>query len=103
LPSTGSRVAELDPQTKQIVWEYKAHDFYAYNRGGTQCLPNGNILITESPDGRAFEVTQKGEIVWEFFTPKTRTGKRSVIYRLMRHSGLDGHSKLENALKVSTN
>ena len=86
LPSTGSRVAEVDPRSKHIVWEYRAPDFYAYNRGGSQRLPNGNTLITESPDGRAFEVTREGKIVWEFFTPQVSPKKRSVIYRLQRFS-----------------
>ena len=97
LPSTGSRVAELNPRTKQIVWEYQSKDFYARNRGGSQKLPNGNTLITESPDGRAFEVTREGKIVWEFFTPpEARSGKRAVIYRLMRYSSSDGYSCLRN-------
>ncbi len=97
LPSTGSRVAEINPRSQEIVWEYKgkpAQDFYAYNRGGTQRLPNGNTLITESPDGRAFEVTGEREIVWEFFTPQIYPGKRGVIYRLMRFSRSDGYSCL---------
>ena len=31
-----------------------------------QRLPNGNTLITEADTGRVFEVTRKGEVVWEF-------------------------------------
>jgi hypothetical protein len=34
-----------------------------------EVLPNGNTLITESDNGRAFEVTREGEIVWEFLSP----------------------------------
>ena len=67
-----SRVIELDPLSREIVWEYKAPtptDFYSGARGGNQRLPNGNTLITESNRGRAFEVTPEGEIVWEFFVP----------------------------------
>jgi hypothetical protein len=29
-------------------------------------LANGNTLITESDNGRAFEVTDDGQVVWEF-------------------------------------
>ena len=46
-----SRVLELDPVVKAIVWEYVAEpreDFYSYTRGSAQRLPNGNTLISES-------------------------------------------------------
>jgi hypothetical protein len=84
-----TRVIELDPRTRKIVWRYRADepgDFFSYTRGGNQRLPNGNTLITDSDSGHAFEVTPDGEIVWEFFTPETdESGKRrSAVYRLMR-------------------
>jgi hypothetical protein len=31
-----------------------------------QQLPNGNLLVTEATDGRAFEITREGKIVWEY-------------------------------------
>ena len=34
--------------------------------GKHQWLPNGNLLITESMKGRAFEIDTNGEIVWEY-------------------------------------
>ena len=40
--------------------------FYTVILGKHQWLPNGNLLITESMKGRAFEIDQKGEIVWEY-------------------------------------
>ena len=72
-----SRVIELDPLTRQIVWQYTApvpSDFFTESRGGNQRLPNGNTLITESDSGRAFEVTREGEIVWEFWNPEIAEG-----------------------------
>ncbi len=84
-----SRVVELDPIEKKIVWEYKAPnpaDFYTLSRGSAQRLANGNTLIACSDDGRAFEVTQSGDIVWEFKCPyKTEDGKRAAIIRMIRH------------------
>lgn len=84
-----SRVLELDPLTKEIVWEYRAptpRDFFSGARGGNQRLPNGNTLITESNKGRAFEVTPNGDIVWEFFVPHVGSkGHRQVIIRLYRY------------------
>jgi len=84
-----SRVIELNPRTKEIVWEYKAptlSDFFTGARGANQRLPNGNTLITESNKGRAFEVTPDGEIVWEFFVPHVGPkGHRQIIIRLYRY------------------
>jgi hypothetical protein len=65
-----SRVVEFDPETMQIVWEYRAageESFFTPARGSQQRLPNGNTLITESEKSRVFEVTPGGEIVWEYF------------------------------------
>ena len=84
-----SRVIELDPLTKEIVWEYKApnpSDFYTTGRGANQRLANGNTLITQSETGRAFEVTPDGEIVWEYLCPASNeAGKRATFVRLYRY------------------
>jgi len=78
-----SRVLEINPVTKQIVWEYKqpklSEDlngdgkilgneklFFSNLMSGMQRLPNGNTLITESDVGRIFEVTKSGKVVWEY-------------------------------------
>jgi len=67
-----SRVLEVNPDTGQIVWEYKDNPptrFYSTFGSGAQRLPNGNTLITESAGGRIFEVTPDKEKVWEFKSP----------------------------------
>lgn len=84
-----SRIVELDLYKKEIVWEYKSdlpERFFSISRGASQKLPNGNILITESDRGRAFEVTPSGETVWEFYNPEIKKDekKRAAIYRMMR-------------------
>ena len=85
-----SRVIELDPLTKKIVWEYKENPperFYTFRRGANERLPNGNTLITESDKGRVFEVTPEGEIVWEFFNPINNPrdeNQRAALYRFAR-------------------
>jgi hypothetical protein len=83
-----SRIIELNPITKEIVWEYTGdpkESFFTKERGGNQRLPNGNTLITESEKGRVFEVTKKGKIVWEWFNPFfTEDNKRSTLYRMNR-------------------
>ncbi|MGH9196230.1 MAG: arylsulfotransferase family protein, partial [Acidimicrobiia bacterium] len=65
----GSRILELDPITGKVVTVYGDRDdeqFYTETMGDHQRLPNGNILITESEAGHAFEVTAEGEVVWSF-------------------------------------
>ena len=91
-----SRIVELDPLTEEIVWQYQAEEpssFFAIWGGGNQRLPNGNTLITESTQGRAFEVTKDGEIVWEFYNPfRNVEGKRVTIYRVMRLTDPEDYS-----------
>lgn len=83
-----SRILEVDPSSRKPVWQYAASppgDFFSKVRGSAQELSNGNVLITESTKGRAFEVTRSGEIVWDFWNPdRTAEGKRHQIYRMIR-------------------
>jgi len=72
----GSRVLEINPQTKKIVWDYTADDsnqpdweFYSAFISSARRLPNGNTLIDEGMYGRFFQVTPSGEIVWEYVNP----------------------------------
>lgn len=84
-----SRVVEVDPTTREIVWQFNGDppdSFFSALRGGCERLPNGNTLITESDRGRVFEITPDGDVVWEFYNPVMRSGgkERSSIYRLTR-------------------
>ena len=78
-----SRVVELDPLTRKIVWEYRSDppaDFYSHSRGTAARLDNGNTLISSSNQGRVFEVTPEGEIVWQYRTPhRDAQGHRAVV------------------------
>jgi hypothetical protein len=72
----GSRVLEINPVTKQIVWEYNGESsgkpswtFYSAFISSARRLPNGNTLIDEGMHGRFFQVTPAGEIVWEYVSP----------------------------------
>jgi hypothetical protein len=54
------------------AWVYEAPDrtsFHSNFISGAQRLPNGNTLIDSGAQGRFFEVTPAGEIVWEYWTP----------------------------------
>ncbi|MCP3981675.1 MAG: hypothetical protein GY716_20435 [bacterium] len=91
-----SRVVELNPLTRSVVWEYRAtpaEAFYTASKGSAQRLPGGTTLIADSDGGRAFEVTPEGEIVWDFFCPhEVEPGQRAAIVRAVRHGreSIDG-------------
>lgn len=77
----GSRVLEIDPVSRQIVWQYTAEDsglppwtFFSSFVSNAQRLPNGNTLITEGMQGRIFQVTPGGDVVWEYHSPYTGHG-----------------------------
>jgi hypothetical protein len=82
-----SRVLEVDPLTEAIEWEYVGDppaSFYSRTRGFCQRLPNENTLICQSNDGRVFEVTRQGRIVWEWLNPEIVDGRRSHVNRVVR-------------------
>jgi hypothetical protein len=62
-------VLEINPVSKQIVWLYQDENFYSAIQGTQQRLPNGNTFICESTEGVIFEVTDRGERVWEYVMP----------------------------------
>ena len=86
LPTTGgSRVLEIDPVSRQIVWQYTAEDsgqpswgFRSTHISAARRLPNGNTFIDEGQSGRLFQVTRDGDIVWEYVNPYPRVGKDPV-------------------------
>jgi len=84
-----SRVIEVDPVTNEIVWQWgkaKPRDFFTAGRGSAQRLDNGNTLITESDQGRVFEITRDGDIVWEYWVPiLNRKGHRATVVRARRY------------------
>lgn len=85
----GSRVLEIDPIKKEIVWQYTGENsglpvwtFYSSFISGAQRLPNGNTLICEGVSGRIFQVTPQGEIIWEYVSPhfgKMTLGQKEIL------------------------
>lgn len=82
----GSRILEIDPVTLEVVWSYRAPNFFSTNISGAQRLPNGDTLITEGAPGRIFEVTSEGENVWEYMNPPSPYSRRgsNSVYRAYR-------------------
>jgi len=84
-----TRVVEVSPTTREIVWQYRSSPpeaFYSSTRGGAQWLPGDHFLITEANSGRAFEIDRDGRILWEFLNPDIDPwkGKRGALYRTER-------------------
>ncbi|MHB9112597.1 MAG: arylsulfotransferase family protein [Thermoleophilia bacterium] len=53
--------------TKRVFFEGSPENhFYTDHYGKNQWLLNGDLLITESRTGRAFEINRGGEVVWEY-------------------------------------
>jgi hypothetical protein len=89
-----SRVLEIEPQTMKVVWSYeRGEGFFSGFGGANQRLENGNTIITETEKGRSFEVTEEGEIVWEFLNPEVGPqGHRTNVWCLKRF----GRAELES-------
>jgi len=84
----GSRVLEIDPVKKEIVWQYTGESsggpgwsFRSTHISAARRLPNGNTFIDEGQSGRLFQVTRDGEIVWEYVNAYPRVGKDTTSGR----------------------
>ncbi|MGI8554065.1 MAG: aryl-sulfate sulfotransferase [Dehalococcoidia bacterium] len=96
-----SQVVEVDPSDDTSVWEYRGEppeQFFSGHISGAERQPNGNVLVCEGSSGRVFEVTRRGETVWEWVTPFMNLiggSLRPWIFRAYRYapdfSGLAGH------------
>ena len=77
----GSAVLEFNPRSREIVWQYAGTadaPLRSDIRSRQQLLAGGNVLITDSDNGRLLEVTRDGEIVWEYLNP-IRGGERDDL------------------------
>ena len=97
-----TRLVELDPATCEIVWEYGyeyhrrvSAKFFGMSWGSAQRLPNGNTLSLDTHSGRVFEVTSRGETVWEYVNPypwgavlgnQNKTETEYGMYRVFRYA-----------------
>ena len=82
-----SRILEVNPKTGETVWEYKGSPvdtFFSPRVSGAHRLPNGNTFICEGRQGRLFEVTSEGDIVWEFISPHEHIRGDGVIRQIFR-------------------
>jgi Arylsulfotransferase (ASST) len=96
-----SAVVEIDPKTSSVVWQYTANpeeQFYSAHISGAHRLPGNNVLVCEGRTGRLFEITRRGEVVWEWISPfsvATPAGQNQAwVFRGLRYGpddpGLEG-------------
>jgi len=80
-----SRVLELEFPSLEQVWSYTEDGFHSEGAGSQQRLPNGNTLIVESDAGRIIEVTESGDVVWEYVNPRSvMRGDKELVLGFMR-------------------
>jgi outer membrane protein assembly factor BamB len=95
-PISYSSVIEMDPETGEIVWEYKSNSetgFASHHISGAQRLPNGNTFICSGNCGHLFEVTPEGKVVWEYINPVTGEGPKNWL----EDKGFGGNNMLFRA------
>jgi hypothetical protein len=81
-----SQVIEYNVETMEPVWDFEGtqeQPFFTAACGASERLENGNTLITESNNGRGFEITPDGEIVWEFINPGRNHQNPKIITSLL--------------------
>ncbi len=90
--SPRSSVLEINPKDDSTVWQYVADpevQFLSAHISGAHRLPGGNVLICEGATGRLFEVTRRGELVWEWISPFVNNlangTKNSWVFRAYRY------------------
>jgi len=64
-----SLIQSIEPSTGELAWQYGSQFFYSSVAGTVQKLPGANFVVASSHGGRIFEITPKGEIVWEWVPP----------------------------------
>jgi outer membrane protein assembly factor BamB len=92
VPQPSSRVVEIDRNVGKIVWSYEKAPIADCGAriSNAQRLWNGNTLITEGQDGRLFEVTACGAVVWEYINPHWfGPSETNVVTRAYRYPRMD--------------
>ncbi|MCB0352518.1 MAG: aryl-sulfate sulfotransferase [Bdellovibrionales bacterium] len=78
-----SRVLKISVAQKKIIWDFDLPFFEPF-RSGVQQLPNGNLLVTSREQGKLYEYSPAGQLVWEFENPAPKGAKDKRIYRAVR-------------------
>jgi hypothetical protein len=71
------RDLSADTQTTYFKGSPESH-FFSFIMGKHQWLDNGNLLIAETTNARAFELSPDREVVWEFYF-RDEKGKPNLL------------------------
>ncbi len=107
VPPTDDEGAYIVPETEQFgpdypVWSYMAPDgrsFHSPFISSAHRLANGNTFIGQGAQGRFFEVTPGGEIVWEYWNPYS--GEPNLPHHERLLEGSPAFYRVFRALKLS--
>jgi hypothetical protein len=81
-PQAYSTTEEYDYETGEIVWAFEGNEKYklrSWIMGGAQRLQNGNMLICGGQYGHLYEVTENGDVVWEYIIPLSSNGIQQKV------------------------
>ena len=85
-----SRIVQLDPATGKELWTFRGSSeqpFYSRNCGTVRRLDSGHLVVTETDNGRVFELDDQQRIVWEYYNPHgagPESGYVAAIFDLVR-------------------
>ena len=72
---SASRAIEIDSATGELVWQSRprgagiGRKHYSDFVAGAQRLSRGNTLLCDGANGRFFQITREGQVVWEYVSP----------------------------------
>lgn len=78
----------------QVAWTYTTPRMLSEHISGAQRFANGNTLVCAGETGRLLEVTQKGDVAWEFLNP--HKGDQSMVTGGPRRGGRPGGPRPPN-------
>jgi hypothetical protein len=87
-----TRLVTVDPSTRGVVWCWSpdpSGSFFCPRAGGCEGLANGNLLITNSTAGGAFELAPDGQVVWQLTLPVDVYGLERGRVSIYRMSAVD--------------
>ncbi|KAB8235741.1 uncharacterized protein BDW43DRAFT_269509 [Aspergillus alliaceus] len=98
-----SRAIVVSRAKKEVVWEYRDNStggigLFTPFMGSAQRLGNGNVVLCEAATGRILEVTEDGEVVWEFVAPELRDYRRVLGDNELRQMEKLGFAYESNAV-----
>jgi hypothetical protein len=106
LENQSSRIVEINAanQEKTVVVDGAMDPrFFTDVMGMHQRLPNGNILITSSSEGRVLETLPNGTLAWEYFNKveEVKVGRLSVAMLLPPNMDRDFFESLQAQCSIS--